>query len=70
MIDLKVHDVESELPGFVAAGGKIICGPFDIAIGKCAVVADPWGNQYCILDTTKGIYDIDSNGAVNGVSKK
>ena len=70
MIDLKVHDVESELPGFVGAGGKIICGPFDIAIGKCAVVADPWGNQYCILDTTKGTYDTDSNGAVNGVSKK
>lgn len=70
MVDLKVHDVESELPRFLDAGGKMITGPFDIDIGKCAVVADPWENQYCILDMTKGTYDTDREGVVNGVSKK
>ena len=70
MVDLKVHDVESELPRFLDAGGKIIYGPFDIDIGKCAVVPDPWDNQYCILDMTKGTYDTDCNSTVNGVSKK
>jgi predicted enzyme related to lactoylglutathione lyase len=28
--------------------------PFDIAIGRCAVVADPFGNALCILDMSKG----------------
>ena len=69
MVDLKVHDVESELPRFLDAGGKLITGAFDIDIGKCAVVADPWENQYCILDMTKGTYDTDQKGVVNGVSK-
>lgn len=70
MVDLKVNDVESVLPKFIAAGGKVIYGPFDIDIGKCAVVADSWKNQYCILDMTKGTYDTDEGGNVNGVSKK
>jgi hypothetical protein len=28
--------------------------PFDIAIGKCAVIENPFGIQLCILDMTKG----------------
>lgn len=70
MVDIKVGSVEAALPVFAAAGGKIEEGPFDIDIGKCAVLADPWGNRYCILDTTKGTYDTDDDGTVSGVSKK
>jgi len=50
------ENVEKEITRLVEAGGKIIFGPFDINIGKCAVVSDPWKNQYCILDLTKGTY--------------
>ena len=70
MVDLKVENVEEALPTLAAAGAKIDDGPFDIDIGKCAVVTDPWGNQYCILDTTKGTYDTHADGTVSGVSKK
>jgi len=28
--------------------------PFDITIGKCAVIEDPFGTRLCILDMTKG----------------
>ncbi|WP_433372235.1 VOC family protein [Actinoplanes sp. CA-142083] len=28
--------------------------PFEIAIGWCAVLEDPFGNPICILDMTKG----------------
>ena len=70
MVDMKVADVEQAVEQFVAAGGKVEEGPFEIDIGKCAVVSDPWGNQYCILDTTKGTYDTDGNGKVSGVSQK
>lgn len=70
MVDLKVDDVEQALQVFVEAGGKVEVEPFDIDIGKCAVVADPWGNEYCILDMSKGAYDTNSDGTVSGVSKK
>ena len=70
MVDLKVADVEKALPEFVRAGGTVVYGPFDINIGKCAVVRDPWDNQYCLLDMTKGTYDTDADGNVTGVSAK
>ena len=67
-IDLKVTKVEEALELFLESGGKVEEGPFDLDIGKCAVVIDPWGNRYCLLDTTKGTYDTDANGQVTGVS--
>ena len=70
MVDLKVDSVEEALEEFAAAGGKVVYGPFDIDIGKCAVVSDPWDNEYCLLDMSKGTYDTDGNGNVTGVTKK
>jgi predicted enzyme related to lactoylglutathione lyase len=32
----------------------IIVEPFDISMGKCAVIRDPFGIRLCILDMTKG----------------
>ena len=68
MVDLKVDDVQTATELFVQAGGRLEDGPFEIDIGKCAVVSDPWGNRYCILDTSKGTYDTEANGMVSGVS--
>lgn len=70
MVDLKVEKVEKALKIFTQAGGKVEEGPFDIDIGKCAVVSDLWGNKYCLLDTMNGTYDTDDDGAVRGVSVK
>ena len=68
-VDLKVEDVEAALEQYVKAGGEIICPMFDIPIGKCAVVRDKWGNQYVLLDMTKGTYITDEEGNVIGVAK-
>lgn len=65
----KVESVEEALPVFVEAGGKVELGPFDIDIGKCAVVADCWSNRYCLLDMTKGTYTTDAQGNVTGVAQ-
>jgi lactoylglutathione lyase len=35
-------------------GCTVIAEPFDIPIGKCAVVRDPFGTTLCILDMSKG----------------
>jgi hypothetical protein len=44
----------------------LVAGPFDIAIGRCAVVADPWNNVLVLLDTTKGLLQVDENKRVVG----
>lgn len=70
MVDFKVDSVPAALERFVASGGICEHGPFDIDIGKCAVVCDRWGNRYCILDLSKGTYDTDDQGNVVSVTQK
>ncbi|MEO7591298.1 MAG: bleomycin resistance protein, partial [Byssovorax sp.] len=65
--DLTVEAVGPAVERFVAAGGRVILPPFDIAIGLCAVVADPWDNQLVILDNSKGQLVTDQGGNVTGV---
>jgi predicted enzyme related to lactoylglutathione lyase len=49
-------------------GGRLITAPFDIPVGRCAVVEDPFGNALVVLDLSKGRYDTDDRGSVTGVS--
>jgi hypothetical protein len=48
------------------AGGKVIVPPFDIQIGRCVVMEDPWGNPLVLLDTSKGLLQTDADGHVIG----
>lgn len=64
--DIKVKSVPEAVERIREAGGEIVHGPFEIPIGKCAVVKDPWGNRYVILDTTKGTYITDDEGNILG----
>ena len=51
-----------------AAGGHVVTEPFDIPVGRVAVVADPFGNTLVLLDLSKGRYVTDSAGNVTGVA--
>jgi len=57
--DLLVSSVPEAVKQFLEAGGKVIIGPFDILIGLCAVVEDPWANRMVILDMSKGKLKVD-----------
>jgi predicted enzyme related to lactoylglutathione lyase len=35
-------------------GGRVVRGPFDIEVGRCVVVEDPWGNRLVLLDLGRG----------------
>lgn len=65
-IDLLVDSVPAAAARFEAAGGRIIVPPFEIRIGQGAVVQDPWGNQFVLLDTSKGLLLTDADGNVIG----
>jgi lactoylglutathione lyase len=62
--DLAVDSVPEALTRFTSAGGRVLKGPFEIQIGLCAVVADPWNNVLVILDTSKGHLQVDENKRV------
>jgi lactoylglutathione lyase len=64
--ELLVEAVPEAVARFQQAGGVVISGPFDIQIGQCAVVADPWGNQLVLLDISKGSLQTDAQGNVVG----
>lgn len=64
--DLVVDSVNAAVVTFVEAGGTIVREPFDIQIGRCAVVADPWGNVLVLLDQSKGRLVTDEEGNVVG----
>ena len=68
-VDVKVDSVTEAVKRIETAGGQIIVKPFDIKIGKCAMVKDPWGNPYVILDSTKGTFVTDGEGNIVGQRK-
>jgi catechol 2,3-dioxygenase-like lactoylglutathione lyase family enzyme len=56
--DRGVHYLVDDVPDAVAAGVRAGCtvreAPFGIAVGRCAVLEDPFGNTVCVLDLSKG----------------
>ncbi|MBN1425813.1 VOC family protein [Candidatus Fermentibacteria bacterium] len=62
--ELLVEAVPAAVSQFREAGGSVLSGPFDIQIGKCAVVSDPCGNQLVLLDMSKGVLRTDDQGNV------
>lgn len=67
--NITVESAENAAQIFVNGGGTIVHGPFDIPIGKCVVVKDPWNNKFVLLDNSKGIYQTDEDGNVIGLKK-
>lgn len=66
-VDITVASVEDAVPRFVSAGGAVLVDPFDIAIGRCAVVEDPFGNVLVLLDNSLGRLATNAHGIVVGI---
>ena len=65
-VDLLVDSADEAAKFIEQVGGKVIVQPFDIQIGRCVVLEDPWGNPLVLLDTSKGLLKTDDNGNVIG----
>ena len=65
---LLVESADAAAERFVAAGGSVVVPPHDIAVGRVAVVRDPWGNRLVLLDLSKGTFVTDDEGKVTGIS--
>jgi predicted enzyme related to lactoylglutathione lyase len=64
--DFQVDSVPEAVAAFVRAGGRLIRGPFEIRIGLCAVLLDPWNNPIVVLDASKGMLEVDEDKNVVG----
>lgn len=67
-VDLLVASVAEAVATIVDAGGGVLVPPFEIPIGQCAVLRDPWGNPLTVLDMSKGAFVTDAHGNVIGVA--
>lgn len=65
-VDLLVESADDAAALILESGGKIIVLPFNIQIGRAAVVSDPWGNQFVLVDTSKGLLKTDEDHNVIG----
>lgn len=65
-VDMLVDEADEAARRFVQAGGTLLVPPFDIQIGRGAVVADPWGNRFVLLDLSKGLLKTDEQKNVIG----
>ena len=65
-VDLLVDSADEAAKFIEAAGGKVIVPPFDIQVGRCVVVEDPWGNPLVLLDISKGLFATDAGDNIIG----
>jgi len=62
--DLVVASADDAAAEIAREGGRVLVAPFDIPIGRCAVVEDPFGNRLVVLDGSKGRLVTDADGMV------
>jgi predicted enzyme related to lactoylglutathione lyase len=68
--DFLVDSADEAAQRFVEAGGRLLAGPFEIQIGRCAVVSDPWGSVLVLLDMSRGPLVTDKEGNVIGNAQR
>lgn len=49
-----VDDVVAAVKSYGEKGCRVLVAPFEVLIGKCAVIEDPFGTAICLLDLTSG----------------
>ena len=69
-VDFLANSADEAAVRLVQAGGTLLVEPFDIPVGRVAVVADPFGNPLTIVDLSKGRYVTDAHGNVTGVATR
>ena len=63
-----VESADQAAEQIASRGGRLVTAAFDIPVGRCAVVEDPFGNVLVVLDLSKGLYSTDDGGTVTGVT--
>ena len=65
-INLLVDSADAAAARIVESGGAVVVPSFEIQIGRCVVVQDPWGTRLTLLDASKGLLETDDDGNIIG----
>jgi predicted enzyme related to lactoylglutathione lyase len=57
-----VDSVDEAVELLTGHGGELVTAPFDIPVGRAAVVRDPFGNTLVLVDLSKGTYTTEPRG--------
>ena len=68
-VELLVDSVDDAYRALIHAGATSVKPPFEVQIGRCAVVRDPFGNALVIIDQSKGRLVTDAARRVIGVRR-
>jgi len=60
-VDLLVASTDAAVGRVRDLGARVGGEPFDIPVGRCALVADPFGNKLVVLDLSKGLLRTDAD---------
>lgn len=63
-VNLLVASADRAAETIRQAGGEVEVPPFDLRVGRCAVLRDPWGNRLVVLDLSRGRLVTDEQGNV------
>lgn len=66
--DILVESIPAAVDALTKAGAELVAAPFEIRIGRCAVLHDPWGNRLVLLDDSKGTLAVDPSKRVIGLA--
>jgi predicted enzyme related to lactoylglutathione lyase len=50
-----VDDVITAVQSYTTQGCTVVTPPFEVRMGNCAVIQDPFGTRLCLLDASKGL---------------
>ena len=56
-VNYLVEDVISAIQKYIDQGCTLAVEPFDVNMGKCAVIQDPFGIRLCIIDKSNAATD-------------
>lgn len=56
-LDIQVADVQAEVDRLTASGATVVDPPHDDAGFQTAILADPEGNEFCVIGPPEGGYD-------------
>jgi predicted enzyme related to lactoylglutathione lyase len=55
--DVVVEDLDAAIARAAGAGARVEHGPQDVAFGRIASLADPFGNGFCLIEFSARGYD-------------
>ena len=61
-----VDSVDDAVTLLTDHGSDLVAAPFDIPVGRAAVVRDPFGNTLVLVDLSKGAYTADDTSDTTG----